>query len=379
MCSDPAGNVGRFYTGLPCFGGTGTANKSRGDLSTNDDVFRSAAKGSYANLYCLVALPSLQDSIPTGARSKILIRAPPKSVLKGAKWLQDVAPQTGDTTAFIMDVENTAHAEDRPPKSISLMSHTSEEYLWCLPIPLKVVLAVLIQASISIMDSELGTNDGSHSLSGSSPPPPLLFGAAAPVIIKNFKFEFQYVFEPHEASEVGATGHTLPIQGSYRSSDEIPYTAEGAMLACSSMLPALVTQLATLKVGRPMRKRVWRNYITRWVFSAHLMWFTIPPFRLTEPEKVVTRIALRGPTGAGKSSLVNALLGACSATPIEIPYHGKATIQADIHFVRREEWFEDLQQLRDDIRDFSDTGQKRVEIAWSKVHAVYAAFKYGTD
>lgn len=108
---------------------------------------------------------------------------------------------------------------DRTQKSISLMSRTSEEYLWRLPIPLKVVLAVLIQASISIMSlspgeeillaqeihlflrrsvhsvprimnahtsdrsSEPGDNDVTHSLSGSSPPPPLLFGTAAPVLI----------------------------------------------------------------------------------------------------------------------------------------------------------------------------------------------------
>ncbi|KAJ7831840.1 hypothetical protein B0H14DRAFT_3713098 [Mycena olivaceomarginata] len=337
----------------------------------------------------------------------ILIRGPPKSVLKGAKWLQDVAHQTGDTTAFIMDAKDTVHAGDRTQKSISLMSRTSEEYLWRLPIPLKVVLAVLIQASISIMSlspgeeillaqeihlflrrsvhsvprimnahtsdrsSEPGDNDVTHSLSGSSPPPPLLFGTAAPVLIKKFKFKFQYVLEPEQASVVEATRRTLPIQGYYRSSNEISYTAEGAMLACRSMLPALVAQLATLKIGSLMRKHVWGNYITR----------------LTKPEKPITRIAFRGPTGAGKSSPINALLGvepmvtcvtrensdthatylACTATPIEISYHGKATIEADIHFVSREEWLEDLQQLCDDIRDFSDVVQKRVEIAWSKV------------
>ncbi|KAJ7713375.1 hypothetical protein B0H16DRAFT_1743356 [Mycena metata] len=368
----------------------------------NNDVFESVVKGPYANLYCLVTLPALHDNILPGARSEILIRRPPRSVLKGAKWLQNVVPQPGDATAFIMNVKDTALTKDWTEKSISLTSPTDGDYLWRLPISLKVVLAVLIQVSISIMSLSPGEeiilaqeihlllrrsvpsvtrimnaadtsgmpgsgvekNNVTPSFSGSSPPPPLIFGTAAPVSLKHFKFKFQYVLEPDQASEVEATRHTLPIQGYFRSWNEIRYTAEGAVLACGSMLPTLVAQLATLKVGSLMLKAR--------VEKLH-------------HKPLVTRIALRGPTGAGKSSLINALLGAklvptsgtfaCTATPIEISYHEKATIEADIHFVSREEWLEELQQLCDDIRDFSDAVQKRVEIAWNKVHAVYPAFK----
>ncbi|KZS91715.1 hypothetical protein SISNIDRAFT_487030 [Sistotremastrum niveocremeum HHB9708] len=70
-------------------------------------------------------------------------------------------------------------------------------------------------------------------------------------------------------------------------------------------------------------------------------------------------IAVFGVTGAGKSSLLNALfddnivpmsgVSACTSVPIEVSYHAKTTIEADVIFLSREDWREELEQLLRDV------------------------------
>ncbi|KAK4691905.1 hypothetical protein P7C70_g9241, partial [Phenoliferia sp. Uapishka_3] len=100
-------------------------------------------------------------------------------------------------------------------------------------------------------------------------------------------------------------------------------------------------------------------------------------------------IAVVGSTGAGKSSLINALLDsdalvptnsmrACTAVVTEIAYNFKDDkIRAEVEFLTPEEWKAELAVLRDDLID--DDGRcRRVQdeaseagAAWARIHSVY--------
>uniref|UniRef100_A0A8C8RII6 FHA domain-containing protein n=1 Tax=Pelusios castaneus TaxID=367368 RepID=A0A8C8RII6_9SAUR len=103
-----------------------------------------------------------------------------------------------------------------------------------------------------------------------------------------------------------------------------------------------------------------------------------------------TYIAVVGNTGAGKSSLLNALLDeeavlptsamrACTAVVVEISKaSGKRLYEADVEFLSKEEWANELKALLEDMKDKSGNLKKRCPdrkteagAAYSRVKAVY--------
>ncbi|KAM7176040.1 nuclear GTPase SLIP-GC isoform 2-T2 [Macrochelys suwanniensis] len=103
-----------------------------------------------------------------------------------------------------------------------------------------------------------------------------------------------------------------------------------------------------------------------------------------------TYIAVVGNTGAGKSSLLNALLDeeavlptsamrACTAVVVEISKTGgKSLYEADVEFLSKEEWDNELKALLEDMKDKSGNLKKRCPdrkteagAAYSRVKAVY--------
>lgn len=97
-----------------------------------------------------------------------------------------------------------------------------------------------------------------------------------------------------------------------------------------------------------------------------------------------------GATGAGKSSLINALLcidyfiptdctAACTSVPIEISYHEKETLVAQITFMQKSEWKRLLQELIDTVlqgnsapsQDPDDEGATEADAAFGQIQAVY--------
>lgn len=101
-----------------------------------------------------------------------------------------------------------------------------------------------------------------------------------------------------------------------------------------------------------------------------------------------TVIAICGATGVGKSSLLNALLGdhivptssmrACTSVVTEIKYHDDEAIVADVHFLERVDWEEEVAMILGDLGvEEGSTITKPGDldspagIAWRKVLAVY--------
>ncbi|KAJ4484292.1 hypothetical protein C8J55DRAFT_605104 [Lentinula edodes] len=120
-----------------------------------------------------------------------------------------------------------------------------------------------------------------------------------------------------------------------------------------------------------------------------------------------TLIAITGATGAGKSTLLNALLEqmivptsgirACTSVPTKISYHREPSITAEVVFLTREEWANDVRMGLGDFTDDHEedeecqeaaqqghrsrnyphskkkhgSGMEKYSLAWDKIHAVY--------
>ncbi|XP_065438349.1 uncharacterized protein LOC101942721 isoform X2 [Chrysemys picta bellii] len=105
-----------------------------------------------------------------------------------------------------------------------------------------------------------------------------------------------------------------------------------------------------------------------------------------------TYIAVVGNTGAGKSSLLNALLDeeavlptsamrACTAVVVEISKTGgKSLYEADVEFLSKEEWDNELKALLEDMKDKSGNLKKRCPDRKTEAGAAYSCVKavYGT-
>ncbi|KAM4689951.1 nuclear GTPase SLIP-GC, partial [Rhinophrynus dorsalis] len=106
-----------------------------------------------------------------------------------------------------------------------------------------------------------------------------------------------------------------------------------------------------------------------------------------EPRLPQTHIAVVGDTGAGKSSLLNALLEqenvlptsamrACTAAVVEISRNPENGYRAEVEFLSEEEWDSEMKALITDIKDKSGRLRKRpnkpeARVAYNRVMAVY--------
>ncbi|KAJ3800411.1 hypothetical protein GGU11DRAFT_403343 [Lentinula aff. detonsa] len=157
----------------------------------------------------------------------------------------------------------------------------------------------------------------------------------------------------------------------YRSVDDIPYSSEAALREGMEMVNCLKVYMSKLTLGSKLRQDVWNRDL------ANLQTQSTPK----------TLIAVCGATGAGKSSILNALLEdnivptsgmrACTAVVTEIAHHNKHTIDADVSFLNVSEWKQELSILQSDLIE-EDGSLKRTHdlksdagVAWQKVHAVY--------
>ncbi|KAI0773956.1 hypothetical protein C8Q74DRAFT_798482 [Fomes fomentarius] len=157
----------------------------------------------------------------------------------------------------------------------------------------------------------------------------------------------------------------------YQSADEIQYAPEDALKEGLGMVRALKASIKKVDLGSKMRHDVWQEEIKN----------------LLGQGAPTTMIAVCGATGAGKSSILNAILDdnvvptsgmrACTAVVTEIGYHKKKTIDGDVSFLSEEEWRQELSVLLDDLVDEEGNLKRSTDlrsdagVAWSKVHAVY--------
>ncbi|XP_046559354.1 uncharacterized protein LOC124268438 [Haliotis rubra] len=150
---------------------------------------------------------------------------------------------------------------------------------------------------------------------------------------------------------------------------------EDYLARCKKILAILTDSFNTTQVSSNPTVQAWRDELQTLHKTLQLP---------------TTIIAVVGDTGAGKSSLLNALLNqpsvlptsgvrACTAVVVEIVENTRSqNFKADIHFLSKEEWQEELEVLLKDLtkRDGSlQTAQpdptSEAGVAYAKVKAVY--------
>ncbi|KAI1792937.1 hypothetical protein LXA43DRAFT_1129135 [Ganoderma leucocontextum] len=149
--------------------------------------------------------------------------------------------------------------------------------------------------------------------------------------------------------------------------------ADAARRSAGRITDEISKLLETLPAGSGLRKRMFLQEIQS---------------LRSKGRPAETIIAFCGETGAGKSSLINALLGenivrtsgmaACTAVVTEIRYNPKNTIEAEIEYLTPSEWKDEVEYLLKDLKDTPDGHVKRrsdlveeAAVAWEKIYAVY--------
>ncbi|XP_063064204.1 nuclear GTPase SLIP-GC-like [Engraulis encrasicolus] len=95
-----------------------------------------------------------------------------------------------------------------------------------------------------------------------------------------------------------------------------------------------------------------------------------------------TTVGVFGPTGCGKSSLLNAILGepgllptgygeACTSVIIQVEAKTEENFMATVEFISKEEWYNELKSLLEDAKDRSNDAFCRM--AEDKIKALYGA------
>ncbi|KZT43419.1 hypothetical protein SISSUDRAFT_693111 [Sistotremastrum suecicum HHB10207 ss-3] len=163
----------------------------------------------------------------------------------------------------------------------------------------------------------------------------------------------------------------VPSYTVYTNAQDIEYTPENALQNGVGMVQDLATLVKKIELGKGRRAQTWYREIDD----------------LTKQGSPKTMIAVCGATGAGKSSLLNAVLDdnivptsgmrACTAVITEISHHKKKTIDADVSFLTLEEWKAELTILLEELTDEDGNVRRSTDlrseagVAWHKVHAVH--------
>ncbi|KAH9853794.1 hypothetical protein C2E23DRAFT_95041 [Lenzites betulinus] len=177
------------------------------------------------------------------------------------------------------------------------------------------------------------------------------------------------VVEERISFDLSPNGHLLEVPRY----PPVKYNAAGARARGLELVDALAAKLNTMPLGSNLRKEEFNG--------------TIAKLRaLAEVHK--TLIAFCGPTGAGKSMLINALLGlgvnvaptssmqACTAVVTEIAYKPTAGFEADIEFLTLAEWSDELRVLLGDIQDPNNhESTDEVAAASAKITVLYPKIK----
>ncbi|KAG9018995.1 hypothetical protein FRB90_007375 [Tulasnella sp. 427] len=167
---------------------------------------------------------------------------------------------------------------------------------------------------------------------------------------------------------------SAPQYTKYASPEEITYTPEDALKTGLGIVSVIKEKIRQLDIGSQMRKEVWKKELDE--LSAH--------------STPTTLIAICGATGAGKSSVINAVLDdtivptsgmrACTAVVTEIAYKPGRSIEGGVSFLGRDEWKAELQILLEDLHDEdgkvkAPTDMKsEAGVAWSKARTVHAVY-----
>ncbi|KAI0663027.1 hypothetical protein C8Q70DRAFT_1050728 [Cubamyces menziesii] len=132
------------------------------------------------------------------------------------------------------------------------------------------------------------------------------------------------------------------------------------------LVDSIWDQIHTLPLGSNMRKEEFRE--------------TVASLRRKGATSTTT-IVVCGSTGAGKSSLINALLGepilptsgmkACTSFVTEIAYNASPGYRATIELLTLQEWEDEIALLLGDLRDAAGKESEEFEAAKAKVLAVY--------
>ncbi|TEB25954.1 hypothetical protein FA13DRAFT_1668374, partial [Coprinellus micaceus] len=148
------------------------------------------------------------------------------------------------------------------------------------------------------------------------------------------------------------------------------------------MVKVVSDRMKKMTIGNDMRREDWQNELE---------------FLETEEPLPPILIAVCGATGAGKSSVLNAILQdnivptsgmrACTAVVTKISYHKKRRICATINFLTKEDWRKELEVLLKDLT--SEDGSVPTndselamlslpaQVAWERIHAVYPTIEMG--
>ncbi|KAI0043425.1 hypothetical protein FA95DRAFT_1563346 [Auriscalpium vulgare] len=164
-----------------------------------------------------------------------------------------------------------------------------------------------------------------------------------------------------------------PSFKAYPSAKDVPYSAEGAFAEGKKMANEIEACSSRLRINKIRKVKLEKS--VDWLYDKEL------------PQ---TTIALIGATGAGKSSILNSLLGeqilptsglkACTAVVTQVSHHPHTTISADVQFISEAQWREDLVVLfeacsGDDPSTQSGSGAASEGRARAKFNAVYPSIK----
>ncbi|KAG5637833.1 hypothetical protein H0H81_003038 [Sphagnurus paluster] len=256
------------------------------------------------------------------------------------------------------------------------------------PEPREAVIAPLARSDSSNQETDISTMNTTNKIKPEPHDAARVFldrGLPVPAYVQNQSLGFPSHATPivaknedvtmGDSSNLPAEPAKRPLFTIYSSPDEIQYNPEESLKEGLGMVKSIKASLKNLQLGSKLRQDVWMRELES----------------LTSQSSPTTLIAVCGATGAGKSSILNAILDdnivptsgmrACTAVVTELSYHTRPTIDADVSFLSEAEWREELAILLVDLVD-EDGNLKRsadlkseAGVAWQKVHAVYPSIR----